>query len=349
MCKVVLYIGSLSRGGAERVIATLANYLNKNSILCVVVTTYQRENEYELDEGIKRIILSTPKKRTFFSRFFSNINQLLKLRNVIKKEHPNTVLSFMGEPNFRMLLSCLGVKTRKVISIRNDPNKEYPTFISKVFAKILFRLADHVVFQTEDARSWFPVSIQKKSSIILNPVDDVFFNTKFDGVRHNFVTTGRLTPQKNHKVLINAFAKIADKINDNLYIYGEGELRAELEQLVSDLNMQGRVFLPGAVKNVANIIKSAKLFVLSSDYEGLPNSLMEAMALGIPCISTDCPCGGPRMLLNDGFLIKVGDDVLLANLLLKIGNDEYFRLNYRLDTNSFRVTIVMNEWQKVIL
>lgn len=349
MHKVVLYIGSLSRGGAERVIATLANYLNKKGVSCVVVTTYQRENEYELEEGIKRIILSTPKKRRIISRFFCNISQLLKLRNVVKKEHPNTVLSFMGEPNFRMLLSCLGLKTRKVISIRNDPSKEYPTVISRFFAKILFRLADHIVFQTEDARKWFPASIRNKSSIILNPVDDVFFNTKFDGVSHDFVTTGRLTPQKNHKVLINAFAKIADKINDNLYIYGEGELRAELEQLVSDLNMQGRVFLPGAVKNVANVIKSAKLFVLSSDYEGLPNSLMEAMALGIPCIATDCPCGGPRMLLNDDFLISVGDEIYLAEILLKIQDGRYFKQNYRIDANSFRVTIVLNEWRKVVL
>ena len=316
MHKVVLYIGSLSRGGAERVIATLANYLNKSGVLCVVVTTYQRENEYELDKGIKRIILSTPKKRTIVSKFFNNISQLLKLRNIVKKEHPNTILSFMGEPNFRMLLSCLSLKTRKVISIRNDPEKEYPTVISRVFAKIVFRLADHIVFQTEDARKWFPISIQKKSSIILNPVDDVFFNTVFDGIRHDFVTTGRLTSQKNHKMLIKAFAKIADKVNDNLYIYGEGGLRAELEQLVADLNMQRRVFLPGVVKNVADTIKSAKLFVLSSDYEGLPNSLMEAMALGIPCISTDCPCGGPRMLLQKDALVPVNDELCLSNTML---------------------------------
>lgn len=345
MHKVVLYIGSLSRGGAERVIATLANYLNKSSISCVVVTTYQRENEYELDEGIKRIILSTPQKRRLFSRFFSNINQLLKLRNIVKKEHPSTVLSFMGEPNFRMLLSCLGVKTRKVISIRNDPNKEYPTFISKVFAKILFRLADHVVFQTEDARNWFPVSIQKKSSIILNPVDDVFFNTKFDGVRHDFVTIGRLTPQKNHKVLINAFAKIADKIKDNLYIYGEGELRAELEQLVSDLNMQNRVFLPGAVKNVPDTIKSAKIFVLSSDFEGMPNSLMEAMALGISCISTDCPCGGPRMLLKPEALVNVNDENDLSQRMLA-----FLKENVAEDTSNmkhlFRASEIVGLWKE---
>jgi glycosyltransferase involved in cell wall biosynthesis len=183
----------------------------------------------------------------------------------------------------------------------------------------------------------------------LNPVDEVFFKTKFDGVRRNLVTTGRLAPQKNHKMLIKAFAKIADKINDDLYIYGEGELRAELEQLVLDLNMQNRIFLPGAVKNVADTIKSAKLFILSSDFEGLPNSLMEAMALGIPCISTDCPCGGPKMLLNESYLCKTNCDATLCDLILKVIDKKICPNNYRVDPCSFQVHFVVNEWIKVVV
>lgn len=349
MHKVVFYIGSLSRGGAERVIVTLANYLNKKGISCIVVTTYQREVEYQLDEGIERVVLSTPKKRNIFSRCINNIKQLLKLRDVVKKEHPNAVLSFMGEPNFRMLLSCFGLNTKKIISIRNDPEKEYPSFITRLFAKIFFKFADHIVFQTEDARKWFPISVQKKSSIILNPVADVFYKTHFNGVRRNIVTTGRLVPQKNHKLLIKAFSKIANKVDDDLYIYGEGFLRAELEQLISELNLQDRIFLPGVVKNVAEKIKSAKLFVLCSNFEGLPNSLMEAMALKLPCVSTDCPCGGPRMLLNDDYLVRKDDELHLSQLLLKIERDLYFKHNYRINADSFRVQVIMDEWQKVIL
>ena len=349
MHKVILYIGSLSRGGAERVIATLANYLNKKGIFCIVVTTYQRENEYQLDEGIKRIILSTPQNRTIVSKIINNIDQLLKLRNIVKKEQPNTILSFMGEPNFRMLVSCFGLKVKKIISIRNAPEKEYPTFVTRLFAKNIFKIANHIVFQTEDARKWFPFSIQKKSTIILNPVDDVFFNTKFDGQRHDLVTTGRLVPQKNHKLLIHAFAKIADKIEDNLYIYGEGELRSELEQLIFELGMQNRIFLPGAVKNVADTIKSAKLFVLSSDYEGLPNSLMEAMALGIPCISTDCPCGGPSMLLDDDFLVKVNDEMMLGKKIFQFIECSNFNCGYRIEIESFSSQNVMKKWLEVLL
>ena len=129
-------------------------------------------------------------------------------------------------------------------------------------------------------------------------MDEVFYRTVYDGGRHDIVTTGRLTAQKNHKMLIHAFAMIADRIPDNLVIYGEGELRGELEALVAELHLKDRIFLPGSITDVANTIRSAKLFVLSSDYEGMPNSLMEAMALGLPCLSTDCPCGGPRMILE---------------------------------------------------
>lgn len=349
MHKVVFYIGSLSRGGAERVIVTLANYLNKKGISCIVVTTYQREVEYQLDEGIERVVLSTPKKRNIFSRCINNIKQLLKLRDVVKKEHPNAVLSFMGEPNFRMLLSCFGLNTKKIISIRNDPEKEYPSFITRLFAKIFFKFADHIVFQTEDARKWFPISVQKKSSIILNPVADVFYKTHFNGVRRNIVTTGRLVPQKNHKLLIKAFSKIANKVDDDLYIYGEGFLRAELEQLISELNLRDRIFLPGVVKNVAEKIKSAKLFVLCSNFEGLPNSLMEAMAMEIPCISTDCPCGGPKMLLNNNFLVKNNDDVQLGKVMLSLINSRTFKDNYKINATVFSLNQIMKDWIKVLL
>ena len=111
---------------------------------------------------------------------------------------------------------------------------------------------------------------------------------------------------------------IANLVSDNLIIYGEGEMREELEKRVADLELTERIFLPGAVTDVPNTIKSAKLFVLSSDYEGMPNSLMEAMALGIPCISTDCPCGGPRMILDGKYLSEVNDAKYFSEKILEL-------------------------------
>lgn len=317
--KILFYINSLCHGGAERVISNLSTQFSEHGYDCVLVTSFSADNEYSIGKKVKRISLFPQK----LSYNFLKRNYLLAggLRKVLKEERPDVLVSLMAEPNFRAIVASFGLKNKVIVSVRNDPNKEYGNLITRLLAKTLFRLADGVVFQTEDAKKWFPKSIQKKSKIIFNQVDEVFYNTKYEGERHDVVTTGRLVPQKNHKLLIRAFAAIADKVPDNLFIYGEGELRPELEALIAELHMQDRIFLPGGIKNVPDTIKSAKLFVLSSDYEGMPNSLMEAMALGLPCVSTDCPCGGPRMLFGESLsknLVAVGNESELAQTMLNV-------------------------------
>lgn len=344
MKKIMFYINALHHGGAQRVMANLANHIAECGHEVVLVTSFRDSWEYSLSEKVRRVSLFENAVGNFVVR---NIKLTCALRTLIKKEKPDSLVSFMAEPNFRAVIASLGMPHKTVISVRNDPNREYPNAVFRIFAKTLFRFADHVVFQTEDAQRWFSKKIQQKSNIILNPVDDIFYNTQFEGKRHDVVTTGRLAPQKNHKLLIKAFAKVADKIEDNLYIYGEGELRAELEQLVSDLKMQNRIFLPGAVKNVVDTIKTARLFVLSSDFEGMPNSLMEAMALGIPCISTDCPCGGPKMLLNDECLFDCNNEEQLSVLLYKcisLGKE-----NYKISPAQFQMNVIADKWLEAIL
>lgn len=314
--KIVFYINSLRHGGAERVMCNLATQFSEHGDDCVFVTSFFAENEYALGSNVRRISLFAQKQAGGFLR--RNYRLTAELRKVLKQEKPDVVISFMAEPNFRAIIASIGLKNKVCISVRNDPGKEYRSLLTKFLAKTLFRHADGVVFQTPDAQKWFPKSIQKKSRVIYNQVDEVFYNTKFEGERNNIVTTGRLVPQKNHKLLIRAFASIADRVADDLIIYGEGALRSELKALISELHMEKRIFLPGSIKDVAETIKSAKLFVLSSDYEGMPNSLMEAMALGIPCISTDCPCGGPRDLFGEYGevrLVPCGDASALAETI----------------------------------
>lgn len=351
--KILFYINAIHHGGAERVMANLAKRFAGSCNKVILVTSFRDEWEYPLDSAIDRINLIDEIPVGFLKR---NILIAKKLRSCIKNEKPDVIVSFMAEPNFRMLLATIGIKCRKIISVRNDPNKEYPNFLFKSLAKTLYNLADGVVFQTEDAMKWFPKSIQKKSRIIMNQVDEVFFNTPLAEERHDIVTTGRLTAQKNHKMLIRAFSQIAGEIDDNLIIYGEGELRDELESLVKDLGLEERVFLPGATKNVPEALSKAKLFVLSSDYEGMPNALLEAMAMGLPCISTDCPCGGPRMVIRNGengFLFPVGNEEKLCEILSLV-----FALSTKKLTNISKLAkkemlicnpeIVIDFWRKFI-
>jgi glycosyltransferase involved in cell wall biosynthesis len=315
----------------------------------VLVTSFPLEWEYAYNENVKRINLFDNKIDGFLKR---NMSLTKALRKTIKSEKPEVVISFMAEPNFRMLLATVGVKCRKIISIRNDPNREYPNFVFKLLAKTLYNLADGVVFQTEDAKKWFPKSIQKKSRIIMNQVDDVFFNTPLEEERHDIVTIGRLTAQKNHKMLIKAFSMIASEIDENLIIYGDGELRGELEMLVKELHLENRVSLPGVTKNVPEVLSKAKLFVLSSDYEGMPNALMEAMAMGLPCISTDCPCGGSRDVLSGlekKCLVEVENSKKMADAIKKTLNEikqtnDGFSMTVKSKAKSFSKEIVLASW-----
>ena len=312
--KILFYINAIHHGGAERVMVNLANYFSMSDN-CVLVTSFKDEWEYSVSERVKRVVLSNNIPESFFKR---NILLVKKLRSTIIIEKPDVIISFMAEPNFRSIISSFGQKIPTIISIRNDPRQEYPNMIFKLVAKILYPFASGIVFQTIDAKKSFSKLIQRKSAIIYNPVDEEFYNQNYRGERNNIVTTGRLTGQKNHKLLIKAFAKISSNISDNLYIYGDGELKDELQLLINKLDLQGRAFLMGAIQNVPDTIKNAKLFVLSSDYEGMPNSLMEAMALGVPCISTDCPCGGPAMLLKGKYITPVCDEDSLSNAMLDL-------------------------------
>ncbi len=320
MKKILFYLNTIGHGGAERVMSNLSAHFSQK-YECIFVTSMEISNEYVLNSEVKRINLADTEISGFIKK---NCYLTRKLRNVIKKEKPDIVISFMAEPNFRALVACAGLKTKNLISVRNDPDKEYPSFVYRNLAKILYRFSDGVVFQTEQAKVWFPKSVQKRSRIILNQVNASFYSQNYEGDHHNIVTLGRLMPQKNHKLLIKAFSDIADQVDDNLIIYGEGDQRSELQALIDELGLNERISLPGVINNVAEATRDAKVFVLSSDYEGMPNALMEALALGIPCISTDCPCGGPRALINDGengILIPVGDAAALSDALKKILED----------------------------
>ena len=351
--KIAFYINAIHEGGAERVMVNLAKQFSEHGYDALMITSFVSPWEYGLGENVRRITLFRELNQGFLTK---NIKLVRALRRVIKEEQPDVVISFMAEPNFRMLWACRKKKIKKIISIRNDPEKEYPNLVYRVLAKHLYKKADRIIFQTEEAQKWFPKKIQEKSCILLNQVDEVFFNIKHQGVRHDIVATGRLVKQKNHTLLIRAFARISDQIEDNLYIYGEGELRRDLEQLISNLGLTRRIFLPGQIDNVAETLKSAKLYVLSSDYEGMPNALMEAMAMGLPCISTDCPCGGPHMIIDNGFdgiLVPVGDIKSLSESLVLLSKDK--ELNKSLSVNAkekarllFGKDKIYNEWRDYI-
>jgi glycosyltransferase involved in cell wall biosynthesis len=350
---LMFYINAIHDGGAERVIIQLAHHFAEVGYRSILVTSFVDINEYPVPDNVERI--SIEQEQIMQSKLKRNVSRIVALRKLCKKYKPAALISFMAEPNFRALVATVGLPVKNIVSVRNDPNREYGGNLGGFVGKHMIPHADGCVFQTEEAKGWFPKDFQKKSAVIMNDVDKVFFETERIGGSH-IVTLGRLSLQKNQKLLINAYSKIAQKYPEtDLLIYGIGALKDELEEQIRALGLNNRVQLMGLTNDAPTILSNAGYFLLSSDYEGMPNALMEALAVGVPCISTDCPCGGPRMLINNGkngLLIPVGDENKLVEALeCVLSNKEYAeRLgkNAKNEAYKYRTEKVFEQWKNYI-
>lgn len=352
--KIAFYINAIHEGGAERVMVNLANEFADEGDEIILITSFKDSWEYPYSDKIKRYILED--KPTINSKLKRNIKRVTSLRKILKIESPDCLVSFMAEPNFRAIVASLGLENKVIISVRNDPKMEYPGFIGEILAKSLLPLADGCIFQTTDAQKWFPKRLQKKSIIIYNAVKDEFFNTERDVEENTVVTCGRLEEQKNHKMLINAFELVVKEHKKaKLLIYGEGLLRNELLEMIANKGLNDNIKLCGNSDNIPEVLSKAEIFVLSSDYEGMPNALMEALAVGVPSISTDCPCGGPATLLENGYngiLIPVGDSNELASSLSHLLSSKQIAEDMgkraRLQSSKFIPSKIHKEWYEFI-
>ncbi len=354
---IALYIGSLRKGGAERVMANLANYLNERGYRVVLVTTYQVEVEYSVSEGICRIISEPDERELGGGRLKNLLVRLKKLRRIWKEQRPDVILSFIGKTNFRAILTSFGLGIPVAVSVRSEPAREYGTPFMRFLARTLFYRASGVILQTKECFDFFPKGIRKKAVILKNPINPLFFKERYAGERDKtIVTVGRVDENKNHRMLINAFAGLAKEFPDyKLIIYGEGEKRQELLELVRKLGLQERILLPGNIENVPDVIYKTRVFVLSSNKEGMPNALIEAMVMGLTVVSTDCPCGGPAELIDhgvNGLLTPVGDEKLMKeNLQFVLKNMQIadsMGKNASITSGIYRPEKVLWEWENYL-
>lgn len=350
--KLLFYINIIANGGAERVISNLATQFSEMGHDVILVASYPHNQEYSYGKNVNKVYLSLKREDRLFQR---NIKYIRKLRSIIKKEKPDTVVAFMADPNLRLLLASLFLKTKKIVSVRNDPNKEYGSKMYRILAKLLFNFADTVVIQTEEVRKWFPKSIQKKCTVIMNQVKEDFFVTPHVSDDY-FVATGRLVKQKNYPLMISAFAEIVKEFKEEkLLIYGEGDQKDNLLKLIKEQHLENNVFLMGRTSNMPEVLSHAKCFLLSSDFEGMPNGLLEAMAMGIPCISTDCPVGGPRsIIVNDrnGLLFLVNDKdglvLCIKRMLCNPGLMEEIGKKSKETAQAFLPKTIIQKWNQVL-
>lgn len=307
--KIVFVHHKISYGGANKMLTFVANTLASEGKYEVTVHTYASDEapSYELHKSIKVIKEShyTSLKNIY------KLPQFLKVNNVIKTIKPDLVISFMSTNNFFSILSVLFKPTKVIISERGNPKSENSLF-SKM-KLMTYGLSDGVVFQTEGAKSFFSKKVQLKGVIIENPVIKPDIEIKsWDQRKKTIAFVGRFDIiQKRQDIAIKAFALINKTHPDyKLVFYGDGDGLNEMKDLVKELSLDEVIEFKGMVDNVIEEISNSRIFLLTSDFEGVPNALIEAMSLGLPCISTDCDPGGARLLIsnnNNGILVSKGD------------------------------------------
>lgn len=352
---ITILISSLSGGGAERVCCNLANYLSDFGHMVEILTMGEAPAAEPLRDNVTYSLLLRDEERS--NPLGNNVKRILRLRRYMKKEAVDAYVVMLPVTTELMLRFSRLTKAPIIVSERADP-KVYAKKTQKKLARLASR-ASGWVFQTEEVASWYAPHLKgTPARVIANAINPVFIRPAYEGEREKAILgAGRLTEQKNFPLLIRAFARIAPKFPEHkLVIYGKGGLLDSLKALATELGVGERVEFPGYVPDMPERLEKASMFVLSSDYEGMPNALMEAMASGLPCVSTDCGGGGARFLIENetnGLLVPQKDEEAMAAAMERILSDEAFAASLGNEARKLQQTLapekIYGEWEKFIL
>lgn len=359
---IALIISSLGTGGAERVLSELANFWvsREHHVSLMTLCAPGTPSLYPLDSRVHLIQLDQAASGdvAFLVRFRNIARRILKLRGILKAAKPDVIISFVDVMNITTLFASRGLRIPVIVSERTHPSYYPLPLFYKKLRMITYPWADKLISQTASASGYFsrlpahkkgiipngvkaPVA-QKKESDLLNPVRQI-------------VSVGRLCPDKGFHTLILAFSALISQYPDlNLTIYGEGAMREELENLIRKLNLTEHVFLPGTVKDIEAALYEADLFVFPSHYEGFPNALCEAMAVGLPVMASRC--SGTVDIIRDGIdgrLFPVGEAAHLTTLLKELIQDPAQRVKLSQGaltiTERFSQPSVLQQWDDLLV
>ena len=314
---IVFVVSQLKVGGAAKMIKYVANLCAQFFNEVSLITYYNDFTPDDIDNRIKRYNLNV----SFGGFPVWRLKALSRLRTILKKGNYDIVCSFLPDISTMSKLAAHGLNVKVVSCERGDPyefSRLWRTIMSWTYSH-----SDYCVFQLEKARDFFGDDVIQHSFVIPNPYVPMGDITPFIGNRKKtIVSGGRFSLQKRFDVLIEAFAKVK-KIHPDykLVLYGEGDYLNNYKKQVKELGLEECVSFPGYVKNLAAQIREDGIFVLSSDFEGIPNALIEAMSVGIPVVATDCTPGGPAFLTQNGkrgLLVPVRDAEAMFLAILKL-------------------------------
>lgn len=335
-------------GGAEKSLICLANALNDKKYNISIINIGNGKIVYPINKGIKVIDIPIRKKTKRFIEF----------RKIIKKERYDIVINYWAQSAIFSAMFCKKYNIKTIYSERGNPEEKEYSGILGILRKIYFKKIDGFVFQTQAARDYFPENIRKKSIVIHNPIFIEKDEYKIPEKREEkIVTVGRLHEQKNQKFLLEVFKEFLKKHqNYILEIYGEGPLKEKLEGYSEELNIDKNVKFMGNKKDIYSYIINAKMFVLTSKYEGMPNVVLEAMALGIPTICSNYdPKNAVYEIIEDGvngFVYEQNDKEKLLSIMDEITKSQ--ELIERISSNSKNICEthskenIYNKWEEFI-
>ena len=381
---IMFIVPSLTGGGAEKTVANLSKYLS-NKFNVYIVALKETSNKYDYSGNY--ICLSNNKKKSFIGKICFTISCIHKVKKIKKRYNISYSISFLATADIINVLSK-NKGTKNYISIRNTDSLYTMNTIYKRFTKISCKLSDHIISISKQVKmdliNNFKVK-EEKISVIYNPAIISNNNKSSDKpiINDNFIINiGRMTNQKGQWHLIRAFNEVLKKYPDKkLVILGDGELRNYLESLIKDYKIENNVLLPGFVDNPYQYLINADAFVFSSCYEGLGNSILEALSCQIPVISTDC-ISGPREILNpnsnflnkvtnkidyaeygiltpvcNGVMYKKDDDlsqeeILLYKAIIDIISNKKMNQHYRkmskIRSVDFEINKIIKQWEKLL-
>lgn len=358
--KILIYISHFSdAGGAEKVVSLMANHWVKSYEVVILSESIPEEDFFEVNKEVQRevtgfkIVSKTP-----FAQLKEYIRGIFYIREALKKSKPDIIISHIDMANIRMLIASIGLNIPVIVEDHNNPELKSLSQPWKFIKPLTYLWSERLILLTKDLLKFYPSFLHKKVSFIENPLNIPTNIPDSDEVKLSkptFIALGSLVEQKGLDYLLEACAIVfKEKPNWHLTILGEGKLRESISLHAKELGIDDKVHLAGRVTKPYSILKDADIYVMSSRFEGFPVALCEAMGVGLPCISFDCPTGPADIIEHNvnGLLVEYLNVEALAESMLLLANDKDMRERFSKEAlkinEKLSLKTIMSKWDRVI-
>lgn len=351
--RILFIVRSIGYGGASKQLALTANAMSRYGHDVAIYSYNWSELQQTLDDSVQYI----PEQNIVNNSKMEYIVTPFKIRKVVKQYKPDVVVSWRANAGCMAVLACLGLGVKTVFSERTDPYME-TNWMLKIATKIA-DLSDGGVFQTQRAMEFYK-RLAQKSIVIPNPINPDLKTTKLIPLEErnkDVAYVGRFfIQQKRQDIMLRAWAIIHKALPDyKLSFYGDGDGFETIKAEASKMGLSDSVIFHGSVKGVVDYVKKSRILVMSSDYEGIPNTIIEAFTAGTPVVTTDCSPGGARVLIDDsvnGFIVPIRDYEAIAQKTIEVINNdalsESFITKGRAKLSEFAPDRIFEKWNEYL-